>query len=180
MRSLLGFLNDVKTFFMVRYDQRLHPPLIDAMIVIDNDKFIFRVVSNCRQIRGLHVTMTCDAPTIPFSHVDTQDPSTIRSPMIDNNFLWWSQNDLFSHLRRAVARRLVSDYNEQSCAITRNNNSQMMLAYSRLRGLMPDMVNPVSCEYDAVQLPIQDGDNCDSDSSDNESVPALVERYLVD
>jgi hypothetical protein len=46
---------------------------------------------------------------------------------------------------------------------------------------MPDMVNPVSCEYDAVQLPIQDEDICDNDSADNNNnVPALIERHLVD
>jgi hypothetical protein len=165
---------------MARYGQRLRPPLIDATIVIDNDKFIFRVTSNCRQVRDLCVAMTCDTPTTPFSYVDTQDLSTIRSPMIDDSFLWWSRNDLFSRLGQAVARRLIYDYNEQSCVVTRNNDSQLMLMCSRLRGLMPDMVNSVSCKYDVVRSPIQDEDNHDSDSSDNKSVPALIERHLVD
>jgi hypothetical protein len=78
-----------------------------------------------------------------------------------------------------VAHRLGSDYNERTNAVTRHNDPQLMLMYSRLRRLMPDMVNPVSCEYDIVQSSIRDGDYCDSDSSDDESVPALIERYLV-
>jgi hypothetical protein len=120
IQSLSESPNDVKTFFMVRYGQRLHSPLINAMIIIDND-------TNCRLIHDLYVTTICDMPTIPFPYVDTRDLSTIRSPMIDNSFLWWSRNDLFSHLRRAVARRLISDYNEQSCAITRNDSQLMIL-----------------------------------------------------
>ena len=162
---------------MVRYNRRLHPPLIDATIIVDKDKFIFRVASSRRQIRDLCDTTTCDAPAIPFPYVNIQNLSTVGLPMINNSFLWWLQNDLFSRLRRVVAHRLVSDYNERSCTVTRHNDPQLMLMYSRLRRLMPDMVNPVSREYDIVQLSIRGGDYCDSDY---ESVPARMERHLVD
>ena len=43
---------------------------------------------------------------------------------------------------------------------------------------MPDMTTSMSRECAVTQLPIQD-DDC-YDSSDDESVPALIERHIVD
>ena len=64
-----------------------------------------------------------------------------------------------------IVRRLICDYNDRSHMI----------------GTMSDMMTPVSCECNHVQLSIQDEDNCgDNSSDDGSNVLALVMRYLSD